>query len=346
MASFEGMNYLLCALGDGSMFYFTLNKQDGSLADKKKVTLGTQPTTLKTFRSLSTTNVFACSDRPTVIYSSNHKLVFSNVNLKEVNHMCSINAESYPDSLALATKKSVILGTIDEIQKLHIRTVPLGEAPRRIAYQEASQTFAVTTMRMDIQDATGLVPSRPSASTQTQNVTSSSNIASLSKLGAGTSATNTEFGQEVEVNNLLIIDQNTFEVLHAHQFMQTEYALSLMSAKLGDDPNTYYVVGTALVNPDEADPKVSWSECDGCLRFNCKIAYIFCSVAASSFSNMPMESCVKLLKRKSKALAIRWSNLMVKYWPALTAPFGYSSGQATRICGWNAVTSIILSRCT
>lgn len=51
----------------------------------------------------------------------------------------------------------------------------------------------------------------------------------------------------MEINNLLIIDQNTFEVLHAHQFMQTEYAMSLMSAKLGDDPNTYYIVGTAIV---------------------------------------------------------------------------------------------------
>lgn len=257
MTGFEGINYLLCALGDGSMFYFTMNKMDGTLSDKKKVTLGTQPTILKTFRSLSTTNVFACSDRPTVIYSSNHKLVFSNVNLKEVNHMCSINAEAYPDSLALATKTSVILGTIDEIQKLHIRTVPLGEAPRRIAYQESSQTFGVITMRMDIQDSSGLMPSRPSASTQTQNVTSSSNVGSLAKPGAGTSGSNTEFGQEVEIHNLLIIDQNTFEVLHAHQFMPTEYALSLMSAKLGDDPNTYFIVGTALVNPEEPDPKVN-----------------------------------------------------------------------------------------
>lgn len=54
----------------------------GSLSERKKVTLGTQPTMLRTFKSLATTNVFACSDRPTVIYSSNHKLVFSNVNLK------------------------------------------------------------------------------------------------------------------------------------------------------------------------------------------------------------------------------------------------------------------------
>lgn len=255
MTNFEGINYLLCALGDGSMFYFTLNTNDGILKDKKKVTLGTQPTILKTFRSLSTTNVFACSDRPTVIYSSNHKLVFSNVNLKEVNHMCSLNSVAYPDSLALATKTSVILGTIDEIQKLHIRTVPLGESPRRIAYQESSQTFGVITSRTDIQDATGLIPSRPSASTQTQNVTTSSNI-TLLKPGAGNSNINNEFGHEVEIHNLLVIDQNTFEVLHAHQFMQTEYALSLISAKLGDDPNTYFVVGTALVNPEESEPKV------------------------------------------------------------------------------------------
>lgn len=159
MTQFEGHNYLLCALGDGSMFYFTLHKKSGSLLDRKKVTLGTQPTVLRTFKSLSTTNVFACSDRPTVIYSSNHKLVFSNVNMKEVNHMCSLNAEAYPDryamylkyrnqrknmfrcgySLALATDSSITIGTIDEIQKLHIRTVPLQESPRRIAHQEQSQ---------------------------------------------------------------------------------------------------------------------------------------------------------------------------------------------------------------
>ena len=52
------------------------------MSERKKVTLGTQPIVLRTFKTLVTTNVFACSDRPTVIYSSNRKLVFSNVNLK------------------------------------------------------------------------------------------------------------------------------------------------------------------------------------------------------------------------------------------------------------------------
>lgn len=85
-----------------------------------------------------------------------------------------------------------------------------------------------------------------------------------------------EIGQETEVYNLLIVDQHSFAgkygsslkhalkhltsfalftVLHAHQFKQNEYALSIVSAKLSDDPSPYYIVGTADVVPDEPEPK-------------------------------------------------------------------------------------------
>ncbi|XP_052801738.1 DNA damage-binding protein 1-like [Mya arenaria] len=253
MTTFEGIHYLLCALGDGSLFYFHLNIVTGYLTDKKKVTLGTQPTVLRTFKSLSTTNVFACSDRPTVIYSSNHKLVFSNVNLKEVNHMCPLNSDCYPDSLAIANDSTLTIGTIDEIQKLHIRTIPLGESPRRIAYQESSQTFGVISMRMDVQEGSSGTPSRPSASTHASSTTSSSNSKMVS---TGTSMMGEHtYGDEIEVHSLLVIDQHTFEVLHAHTLLPNEFATSLLSAKLGDDPNTYFIVGTAMVHPEEAEPK-------------------------------------------------------------------------------------------
>ena len=254
-ASFEGIPYLLCALGDGSLFYFNLNAQTGELTDKKKVTLGTQPTVLKSFKSSSfTTNVFACSDRPTVIYSSNHKLVFSNVNLKEVNHMCPLNCEAYPDSLALTTENSLIIGTIDEIQNLHIRTVALGESPRRITYQEQTETFGIITFRHDRQESKGLVPSRQSASTTAQNTTYSSNMASVIKLNNTTQPELID--SEVEVYNFLIIDQHTFEILHAHQFMPQECAISLISTKLGDDPSVYFVVGTCFINLVDKEPKL------------------------------------------------------------------------------------------
>ena len=54
----------------------------GQLSSSKKVVLGTKPIVLKLFRSAGVTNVFACSNHPTIIYTSNHKLLFSNVNLK------------------------------------------------------------------------------------------------------------------------------------------------------------------------------------------------------------------------------------------------------------------------
>lgn len=82
-----------------------------------------------------------------------------------------------------------------------------------------------------------------------QSVTVSSSVGSLAlnKSGSssllGSSNLVPDYGQEVEVHNLLIIDQHTFEVLHCHQLMQQEYAMSLISCQLGNDSNTYFIVG-------------------------------------------------------------------------------------------------------
>lgn len=111
------------------------------------MSLGTQPITLRTFSSKDATHVFAASDRPTVIYSSNKKLLYSNVNLKEVSHMCPFNVAAFPDSLAIAKEGELTIGTIDEIQKLHIRSIPLGEHARRISHQEQTRTFALCSVK-------------------------------------------------------------------------------------------------------------------------------------------------------------------------------------------------------
>ena len=63
----------------------------GELTEQKKVTLGTKPTMIQPFKAGASRNIFACSDRPTVIYSSNNKLVFSNVNLKVVLFFIVLN---------------------------------------------------------------------------------------------------------------------------------------------------------------------------------------------------------------------------------------------------------------
>ena len=51
------------------------------------------------------------------------------------------------NSLAIAKEGELTIGTIDDIQKLHIRSIPLGEHARRICHQEHSRTFALCSVK-------------------------------------------------------------------------------------------------------------------------------------------------------------------------------------------------------
>jgi len=214
LISFEDIDYLLCGLGDGHLCTFVYDRELHQFHDKKTITLGTQPLLLNTFRSGGAVNVLVSSDRPAVVYGSNKKLVFSNVNLKETNHMCGFHSESFPDSLAFANENSLTIGTIDSIQKLHIRTIPLGEMPRRIAYQEASKTIMVATQKL-IKD---------------------------------------DVGNVVEEAYLRLLDIQTFEVIYSYPLETSEMPCSIISCTFLYDSNAYYIIGTAIVLPDEGEP--------------------------------------------------------------------------------------------
>ena len=106
MVQFEGISYLLVALGDGTLFYFSIDPSlgelstilslvysilyTGNITNQKRLVLGTKPVILRHFEVAGSKNIFACSDQPTIIYSSNHKLLFSNVNMK-VKYILSDN---------------------------------------------------------------------------------------------------------------------------------------------------------------------------------------------------------------------------------------------------------------
>ncbi|KAL3643734.1 DNA damage-binding protein 1a [Castilleja foliolosa] len=215
LCSFDGISYLLCALGDGHLLNFVLNTSNGQLADRKKVSLGTHPITLRTFSSKNATHVFAASDRPTVIYSSNKKLLYSNVNLKEVSHMCPFNSAAFPDSLAIAREGELTIGTIDDIQKLHIRSIPLGEHARRICHQEQTRTFAICSLKYNNQ---------PSSA------------------------------EEAEMHFVRLLDDQTFDFISSYQLDPFEDGCSVLSCSFSEDNNVYYCVGTSYVMPEECEP--------------------------------------------------------------------------------------------
>lgn len=242
---------------------------------KKKIILSMQPVTLRMIRS----RVYAYTDRLMMLYSSKHDhqwLSVFDININEVDHMCSLNTESYSDSFAVATNSSVILCRIDanNDSALGIRSYPLGKEPRCIAYQAESQTFAVSTVQREVRSFINtkwvkkLIP-KPTIDETRENSpitnkisdgpsTSKSCIsdgASPSKRarseGPSTSKAGPSYVQEevittevkeIEVHQLLIIDQHRFNVLETLTF--TEEITSIMSAKLGEDQKMYYVVGT------------------------------------------------------------------------------------------------------
>lgn len=152
----DGASFLLCGLGDGALVCFCL-AGDGSLSARRKVSLGVQPVSLTRFESSAGPCVFACADRPTILFGSNGKLAMSTASVANVTAMAPFRTAALGNALALATSSELMFGTIDAVQKLHKRVIPLAEQPLRICHHEPSRTYAVLTQHTDMQSTSVFV---------------------------------------------------------------------------------------------------------------------------------------------------------------------------------------------
>jgi DNA damage-binding protein 1 len=136
--------YLMVGLGDGTLITFIVDFLDGlpKMTTRRKVVIGTHPISLTSFSNAGLPCVFASCDRPTVLSTRNGKLIFSVVNISEVTGMSPFHSEMFPECLALSSEVGLMIGTVDEIQKLHVQTYSLGESPRRIAHCSQSGVYA------------------------------------------------------------------------------------------------------------------------------------------------------------------------------------------------------------
>lgn len=221
-SSFDGTPYLFCGLGDGHLTHYTLNvNQENKLGlyDRKRVTLGTQPILLSTFKTNQNTHIFAASDRPTVIYHHNKKILYSNVNLKEVNCVTGFHSSSFPSSLAIANESTLTIGAVDNIQKLHIKTISLNssnssssyqcEYVRRIAHQKSTGTLLVISV----------------------------------------------LASEISEKSLLrLLDDQTFEIISTYELPESECGFSIINSTLNNSSQEYFIVGTGIILSDEAEP--------------------------------------------------------------------------------------------
>ena len=214
MITFDNQPYVVISLADGPIVYYFLDPEQGILYERKKVALGTKPTTLTLCQrsdlsinssttsadpSAQRTVLFACSDRPTVISSSNTKLLFSAVNLREIVCMCSFHSEFYGASLTLVTDAGLILGRIDDIQKLHVRSLRLGEPARRIAFLEEEKAYVILTQYLDIYRTENMTPISKQAHQKTDCPTTIKQITDVIP------------AQHEIIDSIVILDQHTHE---------------------------------------------------------------------------------------------------------------------------------------
>lgn len=258
IAQFEGLTYLFTVTGDGSLYYYNLDCSTEKIVirEAKRLSAGTGPQMrLTQWRSHGKRNVFVCSNRPCIVYSNRHKLVFSNVNIKEVSFMSPLNGFHYKDCICMVTPSGLMIGSVDNLQKLHVRRIPLNETPRRLALQSATNSLGVISCRREVfQEGTGFKPIRTSASLSPKVPRSYS---STPKSPA--SSSNPEKCTDIEASSLLIYNQSTMDLQFVHTFhysqVVVETAMSIGSVDLGIDAGVLYAVGTALIVKGEHDPK-------------------------------------------------------------------------------------------
>lgn len=147
---------LLVAMGDGTLFTFSVNENDCSLSQKKSIILGTQSMYFQTLAKRDgLVNVFATSDHPSLIYGSEGRIMYSAVTADKATHVTAFNARTFPGAVVVATEGDLKLALVDPLRTIHVQTLPIGDLVRRIAHSKEKKLFGVATIHLRTDLATG-----------------------------------------------------------------------------------------------------------------------------------------------------------------------------------------------
>ncbi|KAI0647974.1 CPSF A subunit region-domain-containing protein [Trametes meyenii] len=152
--------HLLVGLADGSVATFSF--RDRALHDRKLASLGNAPANLSLCTVDGRKVTIASGVRANVLYWDRQRVRPSPVGIKYMVRGTTLNAEAFPSCLAIATSSALLIGNIQGVDKMQIRTIPLGlDNPRKLAYHPVQQVFGVACTRTapgrvgDKEDITG-----------------------------------------------------------------------------------------------------------------------------------------------------------------------------------------------
>ncbi|KAF8908996.1 CPSF A subunit region-domain-containing protein [Gymnopilus junonius] len=210
--------YLLAGLGDGSVA--SLQWRDGALKDLKIISLGRSPVTLTPCEVEGRKTVFAAGNQAMVFYCEKNRLASSAIMLKEISAASKLNTKLFTSSLILASPTGLYIGSIKDLNKMHIRTAKFGlENPRRIAHAPSLKAFGVGCTRVE--------PGR---------------------IGTYESLT----------SSFHVVDDNSLSRLGQYQCEPDEEITAVLSFNsiVENESKPFFCLGTMLYKPEEKEPSV------------------------------------------------------------------------------------------
>jgi DNA damage-binding protein 1 len=150
---------LFIAMADGTVMTFSFDPGRNVLSGMTQILLGTEPVFFKLLPRNSDTcsglsNVFASCEQPSLIYSSEGRIVYSAVNSDKASRVCHFNSTAYPDAIAIATPSELKLATIGRERATQLQTLPVGQTVRCLAYEPKAQLFGMGCVRRIIEGNT------------------------------------------------------------------------------------------------------------------------------------------------------------------------------------------------
>jgi len=209
---------LFVGLADGNVVTYSIESQSKLFAARKSIILGTQQANFTTLsREDGLENVLAICEHPSLIYSSEGRMVYSAVTAEGATCVSSFDSAAYPGAIAIATADTgeLKLAVVDQERTTHVETLPVNETVRRIAYSSSLKAFGLGTIKRT--------------------------------LTAGV--------EEVQ-SHFKLVDEVVFQELHTFALKTDELIESCMRCELNDGADGLderFVVGTAYLDEDSAE---------------------------------------------------------------------------------------------
>ena len=151
---------LVIAQEDGNVVTFNVSVEGFSLSGRKTVTLGSNPARLNVLPKTDGTNkIFATTEHASLIYSSEGRIVYSATTADDATFVVPFDSHAYPGAIILSTDKYLRISHIDDERLTHVKTLPVYETVRRIAYSPSLKVFGLGCIKRELEDDEEIITS-------------------------------------------------------------------------------------------------------------------------------------------------------------------------------------------